>query len=53
MGRPLPGDEGWKYYPGGYLIGEMGPKRYEGKGKGEVERTRERLEGERKGGCPF
>lgn len=53
MGRPLPGDEGEKYYPRGYLIEEVGPKRFEGKGKEDVRRTRERLEGERKGQCPF
>lgn len=53
MGRPLPGDEGEKYYPGGYVIGDMGPRRYEGKGAAEVKRTREWLERERTGGCPF
>ncbi|KAK2760709.1 hypothetical protein FQN54_001944 [Arachnomyces sp. PD_36] len=53
MGRPVPGDEGEKYYPGGYVIEDVGPKRFEGKGREELGRTRERLEGERRGQCPF
>lgn len=53
MGRPVPGDGGGKFYPQGYVIGDVGPRRYEGKGREEVKRTVERLEAERKGGCPF
>ncbi|KAJ5832670.1 hypothetical protein N7474_000981 [Penicillium riverlandense] len=32
LGRPLPGDEGDKYYPRGYTIQDIGPKYFEGKG---------------------
>jgi hypothetical protein len=57
MGRPLPGDEG--YMPEGFLTENVGPKIFDHKGKrkedweGEAEKTRERLRGERTGGCPF
>ncbi|KAL1955128.1 hypothetical protein VTO42DRAFT_8992 [Malbranchea cinnamomea] len=52
-GRPLPGDEGDKYYPGGYYTENVGPKNFEGKGQAYMEQTKARLQRERTGGCPF
>ncbi|PGH11082.1 hypothetical protein AJ80_07270 [Polytolypa hystricis UAMH7299] len=53
LGNPLPGDEGDAFYPQGYRIGDVGPKKFEGKGQEQVRLARERFEKERKGGCPF
>ncbi|KAL4969183.1 uncharacterized protein BDV14DRAFT_196493 [Aspergillus stella-maris] len=53
LGRPLPGDEGDKYYPDGYLISDVGPKYFEGKGKKAQVEGVEALKGVRTGGCPF
>lgn len=53
MGLPLPGDEGGKYWPGGYRIGEIGPTRVLGKGEGEMKVGVEGLRGRRTGGCVF
>ena len=53
MGLPVPGDEGEKYKPRGYKIGEVGPESMVGKGKESFEVTKERLRKERTGGCPF
>ncbi len=53
MGLPLPGDEGGKYWPGGYRIGEIGPRRVLGKGEGEMKVGVEGLRGRRTGGCVF
>ncbi|THC91129.1 hypothetical protein EYZ11_009419 [Aspergillus tanneri] len=53
MGRPLPGDEGSKYYPQGYYIPDVGPKYFEGKGKKALEETMEELKSSRTGQCPF
>lgn len=53
MGLPLPGDEGEKYWPGGYRIGEIGPTRVLGKGEGEMKAGVEGLRGRRTGGCVF
>lgn len=52
-GLPLPGDEGQKYYPGGYNIADLGPQAFEGKGKDYLEESMETLEEQRGGGCPF
>ena len=48
MGLPVPGDEGAKYSPGGYRIGEIGPRGFPkvGEGLGRLKETRT-------GGCPF
>ena len=55
---PLPGDEGEKYFPQGYLVEEIGPDAKMGKGAEEMEKEKKRLEGLREavvenGGCPF
>ncbi len=52
-GLPLPGDDGDTYYPKGYLIADVGPKAFEGKGGDYFQKTVERLEKERTGQCPF
>ncbi|KAL4936640.1 hypothetical protein BDV06DRAFT_233243 [Aspergillus oleicola] len=53
LGRPLPGDEGDKYHPDGYLISDVGPKYFEGKGRKVQVEGEEKLRGTRTGGCPF
>ena len=53
MGLPVPGDEGDKYFPGGYKISEVGPDAMRGRGIGYREASKERLVGERIKGCPF
>jgi hypothetical protein len=53
LGRPVPGDEGDKYYPAGYSIPDLGPKNFEGKGKKQLEETLEEMKGYRTGKCPF
>ncbi|KAJ5793977.1 hypothetical protein N7457_000576 [Penicillium paradoxum] len=53
LGRPVPGDEGNKYYPTGYNIPDVGPKYFEGKGKKHLDETLEELKGYRTGKCPF
>jgi hypothetical protein len=49
----MPGDCGNKFYPQGYLIDEMGPKAFEGKGKEQMARTKELLKREQASMCPF
>lgn len=53
MGLPLPGDEGQKYWPGGYKIYEMGPESMIGKGGEFFSRATKELKGSRTGGCVF
>lgn len=53
LGRPVPGDEGTKYYPQGYFIPDVGPKYFEGKGRTSLEKTMEEFKTTRTGGCPF
>ena len=53
MGRPLPGDEGDKYYPRGYYPPDVGPKYFEGKGRTSLEEYVQGLKGSRTGQCPF
>lgn len=53
LGRPLPGDEGEKYYPSGYAIEDVGPRYFEGKGKNAMQETLEEFKTLRTGGCPF
>ena len=53
-GKPLPGDEGDKYYPGGYDIAEIGPVALQGKGEAEMETSRRGIgELNARVGCPF
>ncbi|KAL4809555.1 hypothetical protein BDV18DRAFT_132330 [Aspergillus unguis] len=53
LGRPLPGDEGDKYYPNGYYIPDVGPTKFEGKGRKNLQEGVESLRTTRTGGCPF
>ncbi|EED24148.1 conserved hypothetical protein [Talaromyces stipitatus ATCC 10500] len=53
LGYPVPGSQGDKYHPQGYDLGDMGPQKFEGKGKDYVEREMKTLEKERRGQCPF
>ncbi|KAJ5852302.1 uncharacterized protein N7529_011687 [Penicillium soppii] len=53
LGRPVPGDEGNKYYPAGYSIPDLGPEYFEGKGRKQLNETLEELKGYRTGKCPF
>lgn len=53
LGRPVPGDEGDKYYPSGYHIPDVGPKYFEGKGRKQLDETMEEMKGFRTGKCPF
>ncbi|KAL0931087.1 uncharacterized protein CTRU02_213822 [Colletotrichum truncatum] len=51
IGGALPGDEGTKYCPNGYVIPEVGPDTQRGKGKEHMDITRERIGKAR--GCPM
>ncbi|CEN62349.1 hypothetical protein ASPCAL08985 [Aspergillus calidoustus] len=53
LGRPLPGDQGDKYYPNGYNIANVGPKHFEGMGRKSQQEAVEGLKITRTGGCPF
>lgn len=53
MGQPLPGDDGGRYYPHGYYTPDLGPTYFEGKGRKELELTKENLRQQRNGRCPF
>ncbi|RAL10484.1 uncharacterized protein BO97DRAFT_394269 [Aspergillus homomorphus CBS 101889] len=53
FGRPLPGDEGRKYYPQGYYIPDVGPEYFEGRGRKDMEQITKELESSRRGQCPF
>lgn len=53
LGRPLPGDEGERYYPRGYRIEDVGPRYFEGKGGKSMVEFVEELKMARTGGCPF
>ncbi|CRG85030.1 hypothetical protein PISL3812_02181 [Talaromyces islandicus] len=53
LGLPVPGDEGDKYFPKGYHIDNVGPKRFENKGQEYMGKQMQDLKGIRNGGCPF
>ena len=53
LGIPLPGDEGEKYHPHGYIIPEVGPNIMLGKGGESAQETVRTLRRTRTGGCPF
>ena len=52
-GGALPGDEGEKYAPEGFLCAEVGPSGLQNKGLQEMEEDRERMMKLSRGGCPF
>jgi hypothetical protein len=53
LGRKLPGDDGNRYNPEGYLIPEVGPAKMAGSGKKEMQSDLERMQLNSPGGCPF
>ncbi|KAJ5771008.1 uncharacterized protein N7511_003059 [Penicillium nucicola] len=53
LGRPVPGDEGDKYSPAGYVIPDIGPKELEGRGRKELENYLAQMKDYRTGKCPF
>ena len=53
LGRKLPGDDGNKYNPEGYLISEVGPSRLAKCGAAEVHAEMLKIRRSRPGGCPF
>jgi hypothetical protein len=53
LGRRLPGDDGNKYEPEGYLFEEIGPTALRCKGLREMELTEAKLKDARRSGCPF
>lgn len=53
LGRKVPGDDGNKYAPDGYIFNEIGPQDLKGKGIKEMEETRLKLTQQGRGGCPF
>ena len=52
-GGAIPGNDGDKYLPQGYIIAEVGPDALRGKGESEMQVTREKLMRLKKIGCPF
>jgi hypothetical protein len=53
LGRKLPGDDGNKYNPEGYLISQVGPASLKGSGKIEMDADLDRMRMTNPGGCPF
>ena len=53
LGLPLPGDEGDRYRPGGYRVGDVGPDRMQGKGEAWARESQAKLREMRRSGCPF
>ena len=53
LGYKVPGDDGDKYFPQGYIITDIGPQSLNGSGKEEMDQTRARLSSLDRGGCPF
>ncbi len=55
-GGLLPGDQGSKYFPEGFVASELGPNGLRGRGEKEMEEEKERLEElltSETGRCPF
>lgn len=52
-GGALPGDDGDKYAPNGYLFTEIGPTALRDKGIEEMDEDHDRLMKADRGGCPF
>lgn len=53
LGRKLPGDDGNRYAPEGYLITEVGPAQVKGKGLEDMSLTESRMIDADIGACPF
>lgn len=52
-GGVLPGDDGDKFHPEGYIITEVGPESKKGKGEKQMSETQSKLLQKNRGGCPF
>jgi hypothetical protein len=53
LGGKVPGDDGERYMPNGFLFEDIGPMSKMGKGKDITTEWEDRLKKERTGGCPF
>ncbi|KAK3634242.1 hypothetical protein LTR56_015449 [Elasticomyces elasticus] len=53
VGGSVPGDQGAKYCPKGYIITELGPDDMRGKGEHDMQATRDRLSRNGRIDCPF
>jgi len=53
FGGTVPNSAQAQFHPNGYLISEVGPIRFQGKGIKEMNDTAEKLRVERPVGCPF
>ncbi|KAI9890082.1 MAG: hypothetical protein M1814_004481 [Vezdaea aestivalis] len=53
LGGTVPGDEGSKYIPGGYITDEVGPAAHKNKGGAIMQKDVKKLERDRTGACPF
>ena len=53
LGRKLPGDDGNRYNPEGYLIKEVGPSRLKKAGSDEMQADLTRIRNDGLGCCPF
>ena len=53
VGGTLPGDEGEKYIPQGFTVGDLGPRIFEGKGAKSMADTQMQLSLAGRGACPF
>ena len=51
IGVPLPGDDGM--YPEGFVVSNIGPQAFDGKGTAEAIETTGKLRPLGDGGCPF
>lgn len=53
VGGTLPGDDGDRYIPQGFIAGDVGPKIFEGRGSKIMADTQRKLTLAERGGCPF
>ena len=53
VGGTLPGDDGDRYIPQGFRVGDVGPRLFEGKGTKGMADTQSKLTLAQRGGCPF
>ncbi|EZF27204.1 hypothetical protein H112_00793 [Trichophyton rubrum D6] len=53
LGKPVPGDDGDKYFPNGFVTSSVGPQRFLGKGEEYHGQMKKKLQAERTRQCPF
>ncbi|EGD98232.1 hypothetical protein TESG_05613 [Trichophyton tonsurans CBS 112818] len=53
LGKPVPGDDGDKYFPNGFVTPSVGPQRFLGRGEEYHGQMKKKLLAERTGQCPF